>query len=296
MEENNKEKKRKKIIKKIKHKSRLVVMNDDTFEEQFSMVLSPLNVFAWGGLFLLVFSLVLTVIIAFTPLRELIPGYADVNTRKRAMHAAIRADSIQRVLVQNETYMANLKNILTGGNGLVADSVSSKNDSTNPNLDNLDFTRSAEDDSLRKLVEEAEKYNINPANSKNGHISIQKMLLFPPIKGVLSSHFNPSINHFGVDVLPSVENSSVSAVYAGTVIQASWTAEEGHVLFIQHAGNLVSVYKHNSVLFKKVGEQVKAGEDIGIVGNSGELSTGTHLHFELWFKGAPVDPEHYLVF
>lgn len=279
------------MIQKIRHKSRLVVMNDDTFEEQFSMVLSPLNVFAWGGLFLLVFSLVLTLIIAFTPLRELIPGYADVNTRKLATYAAIRTDSVEQALKQNQVYIQNIQAILEGSDGVVGDTVI---ETQKPNLDQIDFSTSFEDSIMRLTVEEEERFNINSQTEKVDELAT--ILLFPPLKGLVSSKFEPSIKHYGIDVVPASPDASVSAAYDGVVIQASWTSAEGHVIYVQHTGDLVSVYKHNSVLLKKTGDQVKAGEAIAIVGNSGELTSGPHLHFELWHKGNPVDPENYMVF
>jgi murein DD-endopeptidase MepM/ murein hydrolase activator NlpD len=285
----------KKIIHKMKHKFRLVVMNDDTFEEKLSMVLSPLNVFAWGGIFLLVFASLLTILIAFTPLREFIPGYADVNTRKMATYTAIQVDSMEEVLAKNNLYLENVKRILEGGEGLITDSLDGQNLTNKPDLSQLDLSPSKRDSVLRVSVEEAEKFNINSAGV-DGNKQLLKILLFPPLKGVISSHFNPSIQHFGIDIVPTGENASVSAAYDGIVIQAAWTSDEGHVLYIQHHGDLVSVYKHNSVLLKKVGDPVKAGEAISIAGNSGELSSGTHLHFELWYKGTPMDPEHYIVF
>jgi murein DD-endopeptidase MepM/ murein hydrolase activator NlpD len=285
-----------KIIKKMRHKSRLVVLNDDTFEEQFSMVLSPLNVFSWGGIFLLVFTVLVTLLIAFTPLRELIPGYADVNTRKLATYTALRADSIEESGRLNEQYVANIKEILEGKEGLISDSVTAPDQIQKTDIEGLELDPSKNDSILRKTVEEAERFNINQVSSDNSQETLLKMLLFPPLKGVITSHFNPGIGHYGVDIVPTAENASVSAAYDGVVIQAAWTSDEGHVLYVQHKGNLVSVYKHNSVLLKKVGDNIKAGEAICIVGNSGELSTGPHLHFELWYKGTPVDPEHYVVF
>lgn len=292
MEKDNKKKSRKKIFHKIKHKSRLVVMNDDTFEEQFSLILSPLNVFTWGGVFLLFFAACLILLIAFTPLREFIPGYADVNTRKMATYAAIKADSVQQALARDSVYLQNIKLILSGQEGITSDTLRNQENVT---IENIDLSKSREDSILRNQVEEEERFNVH-SREGIGKNDLDKILLFPPLKGLVTSQFNPAIKHFGVDVVPTSEDAAVSAAYSGVVIQSSWTSGEGHVLYIQHSGDLVSVYKHNSVLLKKVGENVKSGEAIAIVGNSGELSSGPHLHFELWHKGAAINPENYIVF
>ena len=269
MENEKKSKKAKTMIKKIRHKSRLVVLNDDTFEEQFSMILSPLNVFAWGGLFLLVFSTILIVIIAFTPLREFIPGYADINTRKLATYAAFRADSLQRNLADNEIYLENLKFILAGERFDSGDS----NDINNTEVDisKISGKASKEDSILRTQVENEERYNLSSLENNGNEDPMYKFLLFTPLKGVVSSEFEESKRHYGVDIVPETIDASVKATYKGVVIQASWTSEEGHVIYIQHLGNLVSVYKHNSVLLKKTGDKVEAGEAIAIVGNSGRI-------------------------
>jgi len=295
-EKKENKKKPKKIIQKIRHKYRLVMLNDDTFEERFSFVLSPLNVFTWGGVFLLVFTMLLTTLIAFTPLREYIPGYADVNTRKLATFAAIRADSMQLALDKNERYIGNIKKILEGKTIQENDNSVEGSSSKKPKMDKINFTRSKEDSLMRNLVEEEEQFNVNLKETSGRKAQLSKILLFPPLKGVVTSHFNPSIKHYGVDVVPATSNASVSATFDGVVIHSAWTSGEGHVLYIQHRGNLVSVYKHNSALLKNTGENVKAGDVIAIVGNSGELSSGPHLHFEIWYKGTPMNPEDYLVF
>ena len=163
-------------------------------------------------------------------------------------------------------------------------------------MDKINFTRSKEDSLMRNLVEEEEQFNVNLKETSGRKAQLSKILLFPPLKGVVTSHFNPSIKHYGVDVVPATSNASVSATFDGVVIHSAWTSGEGHVLYIQHRGNLVSVYKHNSALLKNTGENVKAGDVIAIVGNSGELSSGPHLHFEIWYKGTPMNPEDYLVF
>lgn len=283
------------MIKKMRHKSRLVVLNDDTFEEQFSMILSPLNVFTWGGVFLLIFAVLLTILIAFSPLREFIPGYADVNTRKMATYAAIRADSLQESLSKTQMYLDNLKFILSGKTVGEVDSSEIKSN-LKVDINTISAKPSREDSILRKEVEKEERYNLSGIDKSNSNDPMYNFLLFTPLRGVVSSDFDESIRHFGVDIVPESKDASVKATYEGIVIQSSWTSEEGHVIYIQHQGNLISAYKHNSVVLKKTGDKVEAGEAIAIVGNSGELSSGPHLHFELWYKGVPVNPINYMVF
>lgn len=295
MENLKKKGKAKSMIKKMRHKSRLVVLNDDTFEEQFSLILSPLNVFTWGGVFLLIFAVLLTILIAFSPLREFIPGYADVNTRKMATYAAIRADSLQESLSETQMYLDNLKFILSGKKVGEADSSEIKSN-LKVDINTISAKPSREDSILRKEVEKEERYNLSGIDKSNSNDPMYNFLLFTPLRGVVSSDFDESIRHFGVDIVPESKDASVKATYEGIVIQSSWTSEEGHVIYIQHQGNLISAYKHNSVVLKKTGDKVEAGEAIAIVGNSGELSSGPHLHFELWYKGVPVNPINYMVF
>lgn len=295
MENLKKKGKAKSMIKKMRHKSRLVVLNDDTFEEQFSLILSPLNVFTWGGVFLLIFAVLLTILIAFSPLREFIPGYADVNTRKMATYAAIRADSLQESLSETQMYLDNLKFILSGKKVGDADSSEIKSN-LKVDINTISAKPSREDSILRKEVEKEERYNLSGIDKSNSNDPMYNFLLFTPLRGVVSSDFDESIRHFGVDIVPESKDASVKATYEGIVIQSSWTSEEGHVIYIQHQGNLISAYKHNSVVLKKTGDKVEAGEAIAIVGNSGELSSGPHLHFELWYKGVPVNPINYMVF
>ncbi len=285
--------KSKKVISKMKHKSRLVIMNDDTFEEQLSIILSPLNVFAWGGLIIILFTIFIIVTVAFTPLREFIPGYADIKTKRIATATAQRVDSLENALSNNLRYLDNLKVILSGG---VVEDDSVKTISQVPVSNQIIAENSYEDSILRARVEEEERFNLSFQSDKSQDEGLRNILFFTPLEGVLSSEFDPAIRHYGVDIVAGDNDAPVKSVLEGTVTLATWTSDEGHVLFIQHKYNLVSVYKHNSMLLKKVGEQVKAGEAVAIVGNSGELSTGPHLHLELWHKGKPINPSDYILF
>ncbi len=285
--------KTKKVISKIKHKSRLVLINDDTFEEQFSLILSPLNVFAWGGLFLILFTTFIILTVSFTPLREFIPGYADLQTKRIATSTAYRVDSLEKALNNNIKYLNNLKVILSGG--VVARDSANSVAAPNPN-DQLNIPASSEDSVLRSEVEQEERFNLSFSSGSGEDDGLRNILFFTPLEGILSSKFDPTIRHYGVDIVSAESDAPIKVVLEGTVTLATWTSDEGHVIYVQHQYNLISVYKHNSMLLKKVGEKVKAGEAIAIVGNSGELSTGPHLHLELWHNGNAIDPSDHLIF
>ncbi|MFQ3326021.1 MAG: murein DD-endopeptidase MepM/ murein hydrolase activator NlpD [Salibacteraceae bacterium] len=285
--------KTKKVISKIKHKSRLVLMNDDTFEEQFSLILSPLNVFAWGGLFLILFTAFIILTVSFTPLREFIPGYADVQTKRIATSTAYRVDSLGQALNNNIKYLSTLKVILSGG--VVKRDSAIFGDAPISN-DQLKTVVSLEDSVLRNEVEQEERFNLSFSSGSGEDDGLRNILFFTPLEGTLSSKFDPTIRHYGVDIVSAESDAPIKAVLEGTVTLATWTSDEGHVIYLQHKYNLISVYKHNSMLLKKVGDKVGVGEAIAIVGSSGELSTGPHLHLELWHNGDAISPSDYIIF
>ncbi|MDG1476809.1 MAG: M23 family metallopeptidase [Vicingaceae bacterium] len=280
-----------KKFQRLKHKYRLVILNEDTFEEKMSLRLSQLNVFVVAGISSLVLILMVILLIAFTPLKEFIPGYANVNVRKQGVENYLKSDSISVALAQNNLYIENIKHIIQGEvielNGeLAIDSAVSYEGIVNEPIE--------EDSVLRNMIETEEKYNLfNKAGSGSGNIG--SFIFLQPLKGTVTNRFDVDEKHFGIDVV-APKNEAIKATLDGTVIFAEWTVETGYVIQLQHADNIVSIYKHNSVLHKKVGDYVKAGEVVAIVGNSGEFSTGPHLHFELWYNGIPINPEDYMMF
>lgn len=280
-----------KKLERLKNKYRLVIVDEDTFEEKMSLRLSQLNVFVVIGLSSLVLILLVILLIAFTPLKEFIPGYANVNVRKQGVENFLKSDSIQAVLAENNLYIDNIKHIIQG------DSIDFDDKSivdSNVNYTDIKNEPIEEDSVLRYMIETEEKYNLfKVAGSTPGNIS--SFIFLQPLKGTVTNRFNIKKQHFGIDVV-APKNEAIKATLDGTVIFAEWTVETGYVIQLQHADNIVSIYKHNSVLHKKVGDHVKAGEVIAIVGNSGELSTGPHLHFELWYNGIPINPEDYMMF
>ena len=280
-----------KKLQRLKHKYRLVILNDDTFEEKVSLRLSQLNVFVVVGISSLLLILLVILLIAFTPLKEFIPGYANVNIRKQGVENFLKSDSIEVALAENNLYIDNIKHIIQGelielDNETVIDSLASYEGIKNEPIE--------EDSVLRNMIETEEKYNLfNKAGSTPGNIS--SFIFLQPLKGTVTNRFNMQQQHYGIDIV-APKNEAIKATLDGTVIFAEWTVETGYVIQLQHADNIVSIYKHNSVLHKKVGDYVKAGEVVAIVGNSGELSTGPHLHFELWYNGIAINPEDYMMF
>lgn len=287
--------KQQKKLAKLRNKFRLVVMNIDSFEERFSLVLSPLNIFTWGGLMLLSLIVLVVVLIAFTPLREWIPGYLDEGTRKEATYAALQADSLANELRQNERYLTNLQLILSGENPDSLGLGEEATPATTINYDTISGKVSQADKDLREQLETALEYDLVFGEGEPNESSIRSFTFFSPIRGVITSRFDPQEKHFGIDVT-APKDEPIKAALDGTVIMATWTYDTGHIIQIQHPNNLVSVYKHNSVLLREVGDHIKAGDPVAIIGETGELSTGPHLHFELWFNGRAINPENYIVF
>jgi len=287
-----KPKSKKRYISKLRNKYRLSIYNDQTFEEVWIMRLSRLNVIATVGGLAIALIAIVTVLIAFTPIREFIPGYPDGTTRRLIVQNSFKTDSLERELQQWKIYLGNLHTILRGES---PDNLESLPD-TSVRYKEISFTRSLEDSLLRLQIESEELYNLSVVSTTDEtEDNLSRMHLFPPVKGVVTNSFNAQNGHLGVDVV-APPNEVIVAIADGTVTLSSWTLETGYVIQIQHGNNLLSVYKHNSKLLKKSGSQVKAGEAIAIIGNSGELTTGPHLHFELWHNGTPINPEQHLVF
>ncbi len=298
----------KKLNEKLRNKYRLVIMNHETLEEKISITLSRLNVFVIFTTLSLLLIILTTIIIAYTPLREYIPGYASVELKRDVYMLKQKADSLSQDAAQKELYLFNLKKILN--DEIIDDETNyqDKEDVSNAELVNVDpasLSPSAQDSIFRKEVEGQIKYfgtnisqkstNSNTPTISDPKKSLKNLFFFTPVNGYISNVFNPTINHYGIDIVTNV-NEPIKAVQDGFVIMAEWTIKTGNVIAIQHSNNLVSVYKHNASLLKRQGERVEAGEAIAIIGNSGKLSTGPHLHFELWHNGIPVDPREYISF
>lgn len=282
--------KKRKIARKLLHKYRLVVLNEDTFEERFAIKLTRLNVFIIGSICTILLITATIFLIAFTSLREFIPGYSSTALKKRATELHYKTDSLQRVLELNEQYYASIKRVLTGDVSDVEFNRDSIVDASSLDPSELNLSPSKEDSLLRDVVDKEDKYNVFESNLSNTNF-----VLFPPVNGTISEPFDLKVKHYAVDIVVP-KDTPVKSTADGTVIFSEWTAQTGYVIIVEHSGELISVYKHNATLTKQQGDLVKAGEVIAMAGNTGELSTGPHLHFELWNRGYPVNPTNFIEF
>ena len=273
--------------KKALRKYRFVVMTADSFEERLSIKLSRLNIFAFSGfvVFFCFFSTVL--LITTTPLTEYVPGKANSEIKNEFITILLKHDSLLNILESQNAYLQNVRNIISGGELITPKTIEH---SKNQELE-VSFERSIADSVLRAEVESKDMGTIR-INKKTSN---EVLLFFPPVFGMITDGFSPLKKHFGVDLVAK-EKTKISATLEGTVIISHWTSKTGYVIGVQHKNNYFSLYKHNSLLLKSVGDFVGAGDPIAIIGNSGELSSGPHLHFELWRRGIPVDPEDYIIF
>jgi murein DD-endopeptidase MepM/ murein hydrolase activator NlpD len=283
-------KKRKEIKKKLLHKYRLVILNESTFEEKISFKLSRLNVFVTGSLCIIGLIGLTTLLIAFTPLREYIPGYSSTKLKKQATDLTYETDSLVRVLNSTNRYLNNIRLVLKGdieNNEINRDSLLEQF-KLDPST--VDLTPIKQDSLLRAEVALEDKYNLFEKSTGNAEI-----VLFPPVSGSITQKYDAKNKHYAVDVVAPRE-TPVKATADGMVIFAEWTADTGHVIIIEHKDGLLSVYKHNGSLNKGQGDVVRSGEVIASVGNTGELTTGPHLHFELWDSGSPLNPQDFIDF
>ena len=273
---------KKSFISKLLTKYRLVLLNDSTYEEKSSFKISRLNVFSI--LFALMFIIVLITsgILFFTPIREYIPGYSSTSLQKQANMLTYKTDSLRQIVFLNDQYINSLKQVLTGDLETIEykpDSIISKDI-----LDLQIIEKSKEDSILRQLVDNEDKYNLENINKNKDFY-----LLSAPISGVVSQNYSIADDHLAIDISVDI-GTPVKSVSNGRVILSEWTTQTGYVLIIDHGNDLISVYKHNSKLLKFQGEIVKQGEIIALSGNSGVLTSGPHLHFELWSEGFSIDP------
>ncbi len=285
-------KKKRKLINKLTHKYRLVMLNDSTFEEVGFLRLSRLNTISVLGTLIILSIAAVYATIAYTPIRELIPGYPNAEMRNNIVQNAILLDSLKKELRYRDQFFLNLNQIISGE--APQDYLNSEDEGV-ADYEDLSFARSSSDSILRQEVDLNEKLRVPLSENPQEINKLEKIHFFTPVRGVITNSFNSLNSHFGTDIV-AAPNEVVKATLDGTVIMATWTLETGYVIQIQHSNNLISVYKHNAELLKKVGMPVKAGDAIAIVGNSGELTTGPHLHFELWQNGIALNPETYVTF
>jgi murein DD-endopeptidase MepM/ murein hydrolase activator NlpD len=275
--------------KKMRFKYKLSFLNENTLEEVFTFRLSRLS----GIMTLITFAVFLitltAIVIITTPIRNYLPGYLDSEIRQAMIDNALKTDSLQQQLLIQSKYLNNVNAILRGD--MEVDKIPKINSITDNSNINLEKSKQMAD--FVRNYEEEEKYNLNVMQTSQPRPDI--VFFYKPVKGIVSSNFNLQGNHYGIDIAAKPKES-VLATMKGTVIYAGFDANFGYVIHIQHSNGFTSVYKHNALLLKKEGEEVNSGEVIALVGNTGNLSTGDHLHFELWYKGKAVDPREYINF
>ncbi|CAM1348899.1 M23 family metallopeptidase [Tenacibaculum insulae] len=280
---------KRKLKQKLVDKYRLVILNEATFQEKFSLKLSRLNVFVFGGLFSILLIVLTSLLIAFTGLREYIPGYSSTSLKKKATRLIYEADSLKTRLAIIERYTAALKPVLTGE--IKPEKIDSiRIEAQSSLVDDSKLLATQQDSLFRAKVDGKDRYPL-----LDGAEGRAKIVFFSPLTGNISQSFNMNEKHYALDIVAKT-GTPVKAISDGTVVLAEWTAETGYVITIQHPNEFISVYKHNGTLLKQQGDVVKSGEAIANVGSTGELTTGPHLHFELWNNGFPVDPTDYIDF
>ncbi len=284
---------KKKRARPFKRRFRLVMMDDGNFKEVWSFRLTLGNIVYSLSIIILVFILFGGILMTFTPLKHWIPDYPDAKIRQGIIDNSIKVDSLAQLIDIQDQYIVNLKQILAGD--IKTDTPTLKNLSENRS-EILDSLNQREFDSIvREKVEFDRQTSVSVLKTPVTQTNISTLQFFPPVQGVVSSSFNSKEQHFGIDIVTK-PSSPVCATLSGTVIYKGWTLEGGNVVQIQHTNNVISVYKHNAVILKDQGDYVLVGEPIGVVGNTGEYSTGPHLHFEIWHNGVPVNPADYVSF
>ena len=284
-----KKKKGKAFWNNIKFKYKISILNENTLEEVAGLHVSKLNGLSVLLVILTVLFVIAAAIIAFTPLRNYLPGYMNSDIRRQIVENALSLDSLRAVADRQNLYIMNIQDIFSGS--IRVDSVANIDSLTTAREDSL-LERTQREEEFRRQYEEAEKYNLTAIASQP---KAEGLIFYRPTRGMISSSFDADKRHFGTDIA-ATPNESVLAVLDGTVVFSNYTAETGYVIGVQHNQGYMSIYKHLGSLLKREGDKVKGGEAIALVGNTGTLSTGPHLHFELWDKGRAVNPENYIVF
>lgn len=284
------ERKRDQIKKLFQHPYRIVIFNDLNLHiiKQVRFTARNLLMFLVAAVILIIIGV--TMLIAFTPLREYIPGYPTGKMRQTLISNVLVVDSLELEIQRRDKYFNNFRSMLAGETPL--DTAVKRINPIKP--DQINFGKSNHD-SLFKDELAQEQFNVSINNTSVQRGGVAGLLFFPPINGMVTDKQDLGKGHFGVDLVGKVE-SRIAAALDGTVILAEWTMETGYVIQIQHDHNLVTVYKHNAELLKKQGDKVKAGETIAIMGNTGKETTGPHLHFEMWMNGISLNPEEYIKF
>ncbi|MEC7127433.1 MAG: M23 family metallopeptidase [Bacteroidota bacterium] len=283
---------------RAQEKKRIIILDVDNYEEKRSYTTSKFNVFIILSFFTILLGFLTFALISYSSLKNLIPGYPNPTQQQEIKNKSIIIDQkLTELLSKTEkekSYINNVMQILNGSIPINEKDTSWKKIKPNANSNTNEISSSEK--SMREKVQNREKFDIDviPGGALKSEV-LPELLLFPPIKGEITNKMNISSGHFGVDII-APKNEAVSSILNGTIIYHNWSPTDGHVVHIQHKKNLISIYKHNSEILKEIGDFVESGEPIAVVGNSGEHSTGPHLHFELWHNGYPLDPEIFINF
>ena len=283
------------LFRNLRAKYKLVIMDSETFEEKLRFRLSRMNVITALGVIIIGLIFLTTYLIAFTSLKEFIPGYSNPGLSRDVYRLAVKADSLENALAQKDIYIENIKRVILGN---LPASPREDTSQTSQDFSGIQNKRSQEDSLFRAEIESRDRYELTARSRKTGSqalTTIAGINFYTPVKGYITSRFNPLQGHYGIDIA-AAENESVKTILDGTVIQSGWNMETGYVIIVQHSANLLSSYMHNAALLKRQGDRVRSGEPIAIFGSSGKLSSGIHLHFELWYNGTALDPEQYIRF
>ena len=286
---------KKKNNKKSVSKFRLTIFNDATLEEISTFRLNKYIIFVVSGITILVIATLVALLLIYSPMNMLIPSRANTKLQTNIIENSLQIDTLQRKVDTEKKYLIQLKNILQGK--IPEDTFSDLKIFKNKgiNAKDLNFSTSDLDSIVKAQIEQEENERLAKIENVSSVTNLKNIHFVVPLKGMISGDFDMKKNHLAIDIVGNT-GDAVLATLPGTVVIATWTSETGYVIGIQHDNNLLSFYKHNSVLLKKLGDRVVAGESIALVGNSGETTTGTHLHFELWFNGSPVNPKDYIAF
>ena len=275
---------------RLKYKYKLSVINETSYEEVFNFRLSQLHVLTALSVLAVILVVLTILLIAFTDLWEFIPGYPDGNMRQMIAQNALRVDSLENELLKRDRFFKSIRLVLNGGDTTSLER--SREDTARYRNDTIRFQISEQENEFRAAIEERERFNLSLGMKEQNHDYYH---FFPPVEGIVTQSFDEKKRHYGTDIVAKA-NAKVAAVLDGVVIFTDWTVKTGYVIQVQHTNDLISVYKHNSILLKKQGDYVRAGEVLGVVGNTGEESSGPHLHFELWRAGNPLNPENFIKF
>lgn len=278
----------------IHHKYRVSVINEETFDEVRRVRLSVFNMVLFVGLALVVAGAVVTALIFYTPLREYVPGYPDSETQALMLDNADTVDSLLVKLNQQEMYLEGIRQVLQGDfpEELYADTSAERNKAVI--MERVQLQASEDEVAFRAQIEAEEQYNLSLFDRASEERK-DNLVYFKPVKGMITDRFDADNKHYGVDIA-AAKGEHILAIAAGTVLLVDYSITSGNLISIQHDNDVISTYRHASKIYKKAGDKIKAGEVIGVVGNTGTLSTGVHLHLEVWQAGEAVDPESLIVF